>query len=107
MTASSNRLEYCQGGNDFAGMGVAVVGVWDCLENLPRVFGESSLDQLQAARQRILLRGFNSTILIRRSWPRMVLRLPRISPMTSCGSYGLRADLILTRMTTRRTVATA
>lgn len=54
-------LEYCQGWDDFAGMGVAVVGVWDCLENLPRVFGESSLDQLQAlARQRLCCVGFNS-----------------------------------------------
>ena len=45
-------------------MGVAVVGVWDCLENLPRVFGESSLDQLQElARQRIYCVGSTPTSL--------------------------------------------
>ena len=61
MTASSNLGWSIVRWEDFAGMGVAVVGVWDCLENLPRVFGESSIDQLQElARQRLCCVGFNS-----------------------------------------------
>ena len=54
MASSKLGLEYCQGGKT-AGK---IVGVWDCLENLPRVFGESALDQLQELeRQRLCVLG--------------------------------------------------
>lgn len=54
-------VEYCEGWEDYAGMGIACVGVWDCLENVPLIFCEDNLSDFQRlVNQRQLCVGFNS-----------------------------------------------
>lgn len=51
----------CAGWHDWAGMSIACVCVWDCLENMPYVFDQSNLSELKALiGQRQLVVGFNT-----------------------------------------------
>jgi hypothetical protein len=52
---------FCEGWEDWRGMGVACVCVWDCLENMPMVFGYSNIGALKALiLQRQIVVGFNT-----------------------------------------------
>lgn len=51
----------CEGWTDFAGMGIGVLCVWDCLAELPLVFTEQTMPEFgQLVAQRNLVVGFNS-----------------------------------------------
>lgn len=54
-------IEYCNGWEDYAGMGISVVGVYDYPTKRYRVFTESNKDQfLELVDRRGLLVGFNN-----------------------------------------------
>lgn len=40
-------FRYCDGWNDYAGMGIACIGVWDYQTNASRVFGEDNLEEFK------------------------------------------------------------
>jgi len=52
--------EYCKGWEDYAGMGVAVLAVWDCERSVSTIYDESTIGQFaELVRQRQLVTGFN------------------------------------------------
>ena len=52
---------FCDGWEDWRGMGIGCVCVWDCLENMPLVFDETNLGELQNLIQlRQTVVGFNT-----------------------------------------------
>jgi DEAD/DEAH box helicase domain-containing protein len=55
------ELEYCKGWDDFDGMGLSVIGVWDLKEDIPRVFlGDNSEEFQTLVKDREHIIGFNS-----------------------------------------------
>jgi hypothetical protein len=40
-------FNYCKGWEDYAGMGIACIGVWDYRTDSPRVFGDDDLEDFQ------------------------------------------------------------
>lgn len=52
---------YCDGWEDYAGMGIAVIGVWDYVAEKPRVFGNDTLTEFQEfVNSHDVAIGFNS-----------------------------------------------
>lgn len=52
--------QYCNGWHDHAGMGIAVLAAWDCLENVASFYDESNLSEFaKLIEQRELVTGFN------------------------------------------------
>lgn len=52
--------EYCKGWEDYAGMDVAVLAVWDCERSVSTIYDESTIGQFaELVRQRQLVTGFN------------------------------------------------
>lgn len=52
--------QYCEGWHDYAGIGIAVLAAWDCLENVASFYDESNLDEFaKLIQQRELVTGFN------------------------------------------------
>lgn len=52
--------EYCKGWEDYRGMGVAVLAVWDCERNVSSVYSEETIGGFaELLKQRQLVSGFN------------------------------------------------
>lgn len=58
---TGEAYRFCGGWQDYAGMGIGCVCVWDCLENMPLVFDSSNLSELKALIDlRQVIVGFNT-----------------------------------------------
>lgn len=54
-------INYCEGWGDFAGMGVSIIGTYDYIDQLPRVFFQDNFEAFQRlASQRRPLVGYNN-----------------------------------------------
>ena len=53
-------IEYCEGWNDKAGMGISVIGAYDLIEDRYRVFTEEGFGEFEALASERFVVGFNS-----------------------------------------------